>query len=379
MTIPDMDICDDLEFRPLTPCTFGVLCSALCVLAIVAQLVLFIHNYFIPPRCYHSGYLPFTFFISCLLQILIIFLPIGYLLYTATHLNLPITVFLIAHSVYWIFSLCSHIAARNFVEHPLLLVLLDSAILLLSIVPIFFWQTWFYDESGRFSTKVVTFYGLELLIVVLLFTLMVTRSTIRQTDMSSVWAGFSKKCALSWPYIWPRSSFLLQARVIVCLLLLVFGRIVNVALPLYSKWIVDELSHPASSVYNLIVISCVLKFLQGNGAMGGFLNTMRTYLWIPVQQYTTYQIQVELFTHLHNLSLSWHLSRKTGQVLRIMDRGTSSINSVLSYLLFNVFPTIFDILIAVIFFFSSYYSYFGVLVLLTMSIYLGILIPLDFR
>lgn len=58
---------------------------------------------------------------------------------------------------------------------------------------------------------------------------------------------------------------------------------------------------------------------------------MRTFLWIRVQQFTSREVQVELLRHLHNLSLRWHLERKTGEVLRSVDRGTSSINNLLRY------------------------------------------------
>ncbi|GMR57127.1 hypothetical protein PMAYCL1PPCAC_27322, partial [Pristionchus mayeri] len=184
------------------------------------------------------------------------------------------------------------------------------------------------------------------------------------------WAGFSRKCALMVPYVWPKKSLNLQLRVALCLLLLLLGRLINVALPLYNKWIVDGLSAPATFSYWLIVVSSALKFLQGNGAMGGFLNTIRSYLWVPIQQYTTREIEVELFEHLHALSLRWHLSRKTGMVLRVMDRGTNSINQILNYLLFNIVPTIVDVFIAVVFFFSAFSISFGFIVLTTMIAYL---------
>lgn len=63
----------------------------------------------------------------------------------------------------------------------------------------------------------------------------------------------------------------------------------------------------------------------------GFISNMRTFLWIRVQQFTSREVQVELLRHLHNLSLRWHLERKTGEVLRSVDRGTSSINNLLRY------------------------------------------------
>ena len=61
----------------------------------------------------------------------------------------------------------------------------------------------------------------------------------------------------------------------------------------------------------------------------GFVSNLRSFLWIRVQQFTNRVVQVRLFGHLHSLSLRWHLGRKTGDVLRSIDRGTSSINSLL--------------------------------------------------
>ena len=81
--------------------------------------------------------------------------------------------------------------------------------------------------------------------------------------------------------------------------------------------------------------------------------------------------QVELFKHLHGLSLRWHLSRKTGEVLRVMDRGTDSINNLLNYILFSIVPTIVDILVAVIYFISAFNGWFGLIVFITMALYIG--------
>ena len=75
--------------------------------------------------------------------------------------------------------------------------------------------------------------------------------------------------------------------------------------------------------------------------------------------------------HLHGLSLRWHLGRKTGEVLRVMDRGTDSINNLLNYVLFSILPTIVDILIAVVFFISAFNKWFGLIVFTTMLLYIG--------
>lgn len=73
---------------------------------------------------------------------------------------------------------------------------------------------------------------------------------------------------------------------------------------------------------------CCLCFFPG---ASGFISNVRTFLWIKVQQFTDRVVQVRLFAHLHSLSLRWHLGRKTGDVLRSIDRGTSSINSLLRW------------------------------------------------
>lgn len=82
--------------------------------------------------------------------------------------------------------------------------------------------------------------------------------------------------------------------------------------------------------FNLKIGKKTLSSLQGIGVGGsGLLNSLRSFLWIRVSQYTTKEVSIRLFGHLHGLSLKWHLSKKTGEVLRIMDRGTSSINGIL--------------------------------------------------
>lgn len=61
----------------------------------------------------------------------------------------------------------------------------------------------------------------------------------------------------------------------------------------------------------------------------GVLNNMRSFIWVKVQQYTSRSVQTDLFEHLHSLSLRWHLGRKTGEVIRMVDRGSSSIENLL--------------------------------------------------
>uniref|UniRef100_A0A3B4B3H3 Uncharacterized protein n=1 Tax=Periophthalmus magnuspinnatus TaxID=409849 RepID=A0A3B4B3H3_9GOBI len=163
--------------------------------------------------------------------------------------------------------------------------------------------------------------------------------------------GIWSKARLLLPYVWPRGSVCLQSLVLLCVGLLLTERLVNVLVPVFSKHI---------SEFELETLP----------RTSGFISNLRQFLWIKVQQFTSRGVQVGLFSHLHALSLRWHLDRKTGDVLRSIDRGTSSINNLLSYILFSILPTICDIIIAIVYF-SSYFSlWFGLIVLTCMALYL---------
>lgn len=187
----------------------------------------------------------------------------------------------------------------------------------------------------------------------------------------STWKNAWRKTRVLLPFLWPKKDFILQLKVVICIILLIAGRVVNLLVPIYHKYIVDDLAL-GIFCWELILIYVAIKFLQGGGTGGmGVLNNLRSFLWIKVQQYTTREVEVELFSHLHSLSLRWHLSRKTGEVLRVMDRGTDSINNLLSYIIFNIFPTITDILVAVVFFIASFNAWFGLIVFATMTLYIA--------
>ncbi|KAK4877973.1 hypothetical protein RN001_010479 [Aquatica leii] len=188
----------------------------------------------------------------------------------------------------------------------------------------------------------------------------------------STWRNVWQKLRTLAPYIWPKKDICLQIRVLICILLLAAGRVINLYVPIYNKLIVDSMTMtPLTFRWDWILIYVGFKFLQGGGTGGmGVLNNLRSFLWIRIQQYTTREIEVELFKHLHSLSLSWHLSRKTGEVLRVMDRGTDSINNLLNYIIFSITPTIVDILVAVIYFVTVFNGWFGLIVFVTMLLYI---------
>ncbi|XP_026327452.1 ATP-binding cassette sub-family B member 6, mitochondrial isoform X1 [Hyposmocoma kahamanoa] len=201
----------------------------------------------------------------------------------------------------------------------------------------------------------------------------IRRNLPPRNENRSTFRNVFSKLRILLPFLWPRKNFCLQLNVLICVLALIGGRIVNLYVPIYNKKIVDSIS-PSTTQYfcwDLVLIYVFFKFLQGGGTGGmGFLNNLRSFLWIRVQQYTTRELELELFKHLHELPLRWHLSRKTGEVLRVMDRGTDSIDNLLSYILFSITPTIVDILIAIGYFVTAFNVWFGFIVFSTMVLYI---------
>ncbi|XP_053692661.1 ATP-binding cassette sub-family B member 6 [Sabethes cyaneus] len=195
--------------------------------------------------------------------------------------------------------------------------------------------------------------------------------TPQDQENQSTFRGAWNKMRRLMPFLWPKKDVLLQFRVLFCFGLLLSGRVINLYVPIYNKKIVNSLSdQPIDFRWDWILLYVGFKFLQGGGTGSmGLLNNLRSFLWIRIQQYTTREIEVELFRHLHSLSLRWHLNRKTGEVLRVMDRGTDSINNLLNYILFSIAPTIVDILIAVAFFIVAFNWWFGLIVFITMALY----------
>ncbi|XP_054747733.1 ATP-binding cassette sub-family B member 6 [Anastrepha obliqua] len=181
-----------------------------------------------------------------------------------------------------------------------------------------------------------------------------------------------RKLGKLFPYLWPKKDGLLQLTVIVCILLVISGRVIKLFLPIYRKKLVDSLTIPPILFrWDFVLIYVALSFVQGGGTgTMGLFNNLRSFLWIRVQQYTTREIEVDLFNHLHQLSLRWHLQRKTGEVLRVMDRGTDSINNLLNYIIFSIAPTIIDLLVAVVYFIYAFNWWFGLIVFLTMFLYI---------
>ncbi|CAO0792064.1 unnamed protein product [Mucor circinelloides] len=192
--------------------------------------------------------------------------------------------------------------------------------------------------------------------------------TTAKDENRSGYHDFWNKLRKVMPYIWPHNDRKLQNLVVICFLLMLLGLTINVYTPLQIGKVVDQFNRePQTFAWAAVCAYVAFKFLQGGS---GLIQALQNWLWIPIGQFTTREISVKLFAHLHSLSLHYHINRKTGEVLRIVDRGTNSIVQLLSQIVFQIFPALANILIAVVVFSIQFSLPFGIIVFVTMSLYL---------
>ncbi|MXP10354.1 ABCB family ABC transporter ATP-binding protein/permease [Pseudoblastomonas halimionae] len=156
------------------------------------------------------------------------------------------------------------------------------------------------------------------------------------------------------PYLWPRDNPGLRWRIVVALLLVLASKGVLLALPLAYKRVVDTMAAEGNPAL-WVAISFLLAYVLGRFGATAFDN-IRNIVFEKVGQDATRKLAEDVFARLHRLSLRFHLSRRTGEVTKTVERGTKSIDSMLYFLLFNIAPTIIE-LVAVGFIFYSMFGF----------------------
>jgi ABC-type transport system involved in Fe-S cluster assembly fused permease/ATPase subunit len=144
------------------------------------------------------------------------------------------------------------------------------------------------------------------------------------------------------PYLWPRDSSELRARVVLAVAFLLAGKLVNIYVPWLYKQAVDALT-PGSAVV-AVPVALIIAYGVARVMSQGF-NELRNAVFAKVSQRAVRRLALTAFRHVHALSLRFHLERRTGGLSRAIERGTAGIDFLLSFMLFNVVPTVFEILL----------------------------------
>jgi ATP-binding cassette subfamily B protein len=150
------------------------------------------------------------------------------------------------------------------------------------------------------------------------------------------------------PELWPKDDFELHLRVIFAVLLVLAGKAITLAMPFAYKAVVDAMSGERA----LWTAALMLVVAYAGARLGGVLaDNLRNALFEKVGQNAARRLSARVFRHVHNLSLRFHLERRTGSLTKIVERGTKSIDMMLYFLLFNIAPTVIELTaICVIFF-----------------------------
>ena len=169
------------------------------------------------------------------------------------------------------------------------------------------------------------------------------------------------------PYLWPR-DWDLRARILVSIVFLIAAKLVNVYVPLLYKGAVDALSPGVGAAVSIPVALIIGYGLARVGAQ--LFAELRDAVFAKVGQRAVRRVALATFRHLHALSLRFHLERQTGGLSRAIERGIRGTEFLLSYLLFNVVPTLFEILLVCGILWGFYEASFAVTTFATIVAYI---------
>ena len=176
------------------------------------------------------------------------------------------------------------------------------------------------------------------------------------------------------PYLWPRDSLELRARVVLALAFLLAGKLVNIYVPLLYKHAVDALAPTPGSSPGAVAVTVPIALIIAYGlarVMSQGFNELRNAVFAKVGQRAVRRLALTAFRHVHALSLRYHLERRTGGLSRAIERGTAGIDFLLSFMLFNVVPTVFEILLVCAILWRLFNWTFAAVTLATIVFYIG--------
>jgi ATP-binding cassette subfamily B protein len=170
------------------------------------------------------------------------------------------------------------------------------------------------------------------------------------------------------PYLWPKNALELRVRVVLAVVLLIAGKLVTITVPLLYKHAVDALTVPRPSAIAVPVL-VIIAYGAARVMAQGF-NQLRDAVFAKVGQRAVRRVALATFRHIHSLSLRFHLERRTGGLARAVERGTAGIEFLLSFMLFNVVPTLFEIVVVCAILWRLYDWVFAVVTLTTIVVYI---------
>ena len=173
------------------------------------------------------------------------------------------------------------------------------------------------------------------------------------------------------PYLWPEDQPRLKVRVVLAMAALIVSKLIAVATPFFYKEAVDLLSGDGVSGAMMLALGAVgitVAYGMARLMTVGF-QQLRDALFAAVGQRALRQLALETFTHIHRLSLRYHITRKTGGLSRIIERGVKGVEFLLRFLLFSVGPLVLELLMIAVVLAVVFDIWYLVVVAVTIALY----------
>ncbi len=173
------------------------------------------------------------------------------------------------------------------------------------------------------------------------------------------------------PYLWPDDQPWVKRRVVISLLLLLTAKLIAVATPFFYKAAVDMLAGdatPSEWMLGLGAIGVTVAYGMARLMNVGF-QQLRDAVFARVGQRALRMLALETFQHIHQLSLRYHITRKTGGLSRIIERGVKGVDFLLRFLLFSIGPLVLELLMIAVVLFFLFDVWYLVVVVVTIAAY----------
>jgi ATP-binding cassette subfamily B protein len=154
------------------------------------------------------------------------------------------------------------------------------------------------------------------------------------------------------PYLWPADRPQLRLRVAVAMMLVIASKAITLAMPFAYSGAINRMAPGHDPAVGLAVALVVAYAAARFG--GTLFDNLRNAIFERVGQEAARRLSLQVFEHLHRLSLRFHLERRTGALTKVIERGTKSIDTMLYFLLFNIAPTIFELTAVCVIFFAKF-------------------------
>jgi ATP-binding cassette, subfamily B, heavy metal transporter len=176
-----------------------------------------------------------------------------------------------------------------------------------------------------------------------------------------------------WPYMWPANRPDLKLRVVWATIFLVVAKVTLIGVPYFFKWATDALANdfkspPPLPAFLLAPVMLVIAYNVVRIVQWGF-NQLRDALFARVGQHAVRQLAYKTFLHMHDLSLRFHLERRTGGLSRIIERGTKGIETIVRFTILNTLPTVLEFGLTAVIFAVAYGWLYVVVVAVTVWLY----------